>query len=78
MRLRLRTTFARPDEWPIAVSVSIDDKLGQRVVLTDASWREVAMPLPPRGSRRVRRIDVRSDRARDDNHAVQIGEVTLR
>jgi hypothetical protein len=77
MRLRLRTTFDRPGEWPIAVSISIDDELVDRLVLSDPSWRESAVRLPAGGSRRVRRVDVRADRAREDNRAVQLGEVVL-
>jgi hypothetical protein len=77
MRLRLRTTFDRPGEWPIAVSISIDDEPVDRLVLSDPSWRESVVRLPARGSRRVRRVDVRADRAREDNRAVQIGEVIV-
>jgi hypothetical protein len=74
MRLPLRTTFDRPDEWPIAVSITLDDEPADRVVLADAAWNERVIRLPPPGSRRVRRVDIRSDRARDDNHAVRWGE----
>jgi hypothetical protein len=77
VRLRLRTTFDRPGEWPIAVSISIDDEPVDRLVLSDPSWRESVVRLPARGSRRVRRVDVRADRAREDNRAVQLGEVTV-
>jgi hypothetical protein len=77
VRLRLRTTFDRPGEWPIAVSISIDDQPVDRLVLSDPSWRESVVRLPARGSRRVRRIDVRADRAREDNRAVQLGEVIV-
>lgn len=78
VRLRLRTTFDRPGEWPIEVSISIDDQRVERVVLSDASWRDSVIRLPAPGGRRVRRIDVRTDRARDDNRAVQLGEITVR
>jgi hypothetical protein len=77
MHLRLRTTFDRPGEWPIAVSISIDDEPVDRLVLSDPSWRESVVRLPARSSRRVRRVDVRADRARDDNRAVQLGEVSV-
>jgi hypothetical protein len=77
MRLRLRTTFDRPGEWPIAVAISIDDVPVDRLVLSGPAWRESNVRLPARGSRRVRRVDVRADRARDDNRAVQLGEVVL-
>jgi hypothetical protein len=77
MRLPLRTTVDRPDEWPIAVSITLDDEPADRVVLADAAWNERVIRLPPPGSKRVRRVDIRSDRTRDDNHAVQVGEITL-
>jgi hypothetical protein len=77
VRLRLRTTFDRPGEWPIAVSISIDDEPVDRLLLSDPSWRESAFRLPARGSRRVRRVDVRADRARGGNRAVQVGEVIV-
>jgi len=78
IEIPVRTTFERPDDWPIAVSVSIDDRPANRIVLTDAAWRRVVVTMPPRGWRRVRRIDLRMDRTRDDNRAAAIGEVVTR
>jgi hypothetical protein len=78
VRLPLRTTFDRPGEWPIDVSITLDDERVDRVTLSDASWRESVIRLPAPGGRRVRRIDVRADRARDDNRAVQLGEIRIR
>ena len=78
VRLPLRTTFDSPGDWPIAVAVSIDDQPVERILLSTPDWRDVVVRLPPRGSRHLRRIDVRSDRAREDNRAVQIGEITVR
>jgi hypothetical protein len=72
----LRTTFANPAEWPIAVTITIDDRAADRIVLSDDGWRSSTLRLPPGGRRRVRRIDLRADRARDGNRAVQVGEVT--
>lgn len=77
VRIPLRTTFDRAGEWPIAVAISVDDRPAGRLILSDSAWRESVVRLPPPGSRRVRRIDIRADRARDDNHAVQLGEITL-
>ena len=73
----LRTTFDRPGEWPIAVSVTIDDAPVERVVLSDPHWRDCILRLPAPGNRRVRRLDFRTDRTRDDNRAVQLGEITF-
>lgn len=72
LRLRLRTTFDRPDDWPVTVSVTLDDVPVDRLVLSDGAWRESTIRLPPRGSRRVRRVDIRSDRTRPDHRALQL------
>jgi hypothetical protein len=75
LRIPLRTTFDRTGEWPITVSITIDDQPVDRLVLADAGWRESRVRLPAPGSRRVRRVDIRSDRTRDDNRAVQVGHI---
>lgn len=72
LRLRVRTTFEGPTDWPMTVSVTLDDVPVDRLVLSDGAWRESVIRLPPRGSRRVRRVDIRSDRTRDDNRAIQL------
>jgi len=78
IEIPIRTAFERPDDWPITVNVSIDDRPANRVVLTDAAWHRIVLTMPPRGSRKVRRIDLRMDRTRDDNRAAAIGEVVAR
>jgi hypothetical protein len=78
IEIPLRTTFGRSDDWPIAVSVSIDDRSVDRLVLTDQRWRRLVLTMPTGGSRKVRRIDLRMDRTRDDNRAAAIGEIVLR
>jgi hypothetical protein len=78
VELPVRTTFDRADDRAITVSVSIDDRLVDRVVLTDSTWHRILIGLPPRGTRRVRRIDVRTDRTREDNRGAALGEVSLR
>jgi hypothetical protein len=78
IEIPVRTTFERPNDWPIAVSVSIDDRPANRIVLTDGAWRRVVLIMPARASRRVRRIDLRMDRTRDDNRAAAVGEVVTR
>ncbi len=71
----LRTSFDAPDDPPITVSITIDDRPVDRVVLTDPQWRLSTVRLPPKGSRQVRRIDIRVDRTRDDNRGAAVGEV---
>jgi len=73
--LPLSTTFDEKDSRPMMVTVTVDDTLAGRIVLTDAAWRRVRIALPPPGSRKVRRIDVRTSVAREGNHGVRIGEV---
>lgn len=77
VRLRLRTTFDQPGDWPVRVSVTLDDVAVERVVLVDPDWRDIAIRLPPPGGRHVRRIDLRADRTRDGNRAFQLGEVIV-
>ena len=43
---------------PMMVTFTIDDERAGRILLTGPEWQEVALPMPPPGSRRVRRIDV--------------------
>jgi hypothetical protein len=71
------TTFDGPGDAQMMVTFSIDDTRATRVLLTNASWMPVTLQMPPRGSRRVRRIDVRTSVTREGNHGVMIGEVTV-
>jgi hypothetical protein len=72
--LPISTTFDPRDMRPMLVTVTVDDDLAARVVLTDAEWKRVRVVLPPPGGRRVRRVDVRTSVTREDNHGVRIGE----
>jgi hypothetical protein len=76
LSIPLRTTFDTAADAPVTVNVTIDDRAADRIVLTDPAWRISSFRLPARGSRRVRRIDIRVDRTRDDNRGVAIGEIT--
>jgi hypothetical protein len=78
IRIPLRTTFPTSSDGPVTVTLAIDDHLAQRVVLTDDAWHEITLSLPPRGSRRVRRIDIRVDRTSPGNHGVEVAEVQPR
>jgi hypothetical protein len=71
------TTFDLPEDAPMLVTVSVDGDRAARIVLTDASWQRVRIALPPPGSRKVRRIDVRTNVTRDNNRGVRVGEIEL-
>jgi hypothetical protein len=73
----LRTTFDAPGDQPITVSIAIDDRPGDRIVLGDPQWHLSTLRLPPPGGRRVRRIDIRVDRTREDNRGAAVGDVTV-
>lgn len=73
----ISTTFDNGDAPAMLVTVSVDDEIAARVILTDAAWKRVRVPLPPPAGRRVRRVDVRTNVTREDNHGVRIGEVEV-
>ena len=75
IRFPVATTFDAADAKPMVVTVFVDDARAARILLIDDAWHTLTIPLPPRGSRRVRRIDVRTSVVRDDNHGVKVGEV---
>jgi hypothetical protein len=77
VRIPVATTFDAHGSEPMLVTFTIDGTRAGRVLLTDGAWQEVTLPLPPRGSRRVRRIDVRTTVTREDNHGVQLGEAKV-
>ena len=77
VELPVRTTFDSGD-WPITVTVAVDDRMSDRIVLSDGEWHSMLVQLPSGGHRRVRRLDIRLDRTRDDNHGVAVGEIRFR
>ena len=80
VRIPVSTIFdarmPRGDE-PMLVTFTIDDVPAGRVVLTDTSVQQATLTMPAPGSRRVRRIDVRTSLTREGNHGVMIGEVVV-
>ena len=77
IRIPVSTTFGAHGTAPMMVTVFVDDARAGRVLLTDDAWHSVTVPLPPRGSRRVRRIDIRTSVVREDNHGVRVGVVQV-
>jgi hypothetical protein len=77
VRIPISTTFdwREPDGGqPMVVTFTIDGTKAARVLLTDPGWRDVTLTLPRPGSRRVRRVEVRTSVTRADNHGVRIGQ----
>ena len=74
----LRTTFASPSGGAVTVTLSVDDRPGGRLVLTDDSWHAMSLGLPEPGRRRLRRIDIRVDRTGPGNRGVEVRDVRLR
>jgi hypothetical protein len=77
VRIPIATTFPDADAPPMVVTFFVDDVRAARVLLTDEAFKEVAIPMPARGWRRLRRIDVRTSVTREDNHGVKVGEVQV-
>jgi len=77
VRIPVATTFDARDARPMMVTAFVDDARAARVLLSNEAWQTLAFEMPPRGSRRVRRIDIRTSVVRDDNHGVKMGEPQL-
>jgi hypothetical protein len=75
IRIPLATTFDARGNAPMVVTACVDDALAGRVLLSDEAWQALTLALPPRGSRRVRRIDLRTSVVREDNHGVKVGAI---
>jgi hypothetical protein len=71
------TTFQPGDSEPMVVTFSVDGTRAARLLLTTAEWQQVTLPMPPRRSRHVRRVDVHTSPTREGNHGVQLGEVKV-
>lgn len=77
VRIPVATTFDGRADAAMVVSAFVDDVRAARVLLWDGSWQTLSIDLPPPGSRRVRRIEIRTSVVRDDNHGVKVGEPQL-
>jgi hypothetical protein len=79
VEIPMRTTFDETNAWSVTVTVTVtlDDRPVDRIVLTDPAWRHSRFRLPPPGGRRARRIDIRVDRVRDKNYGVALGEIRI-
>lgn len=75
--LPLRSLKESDADWAITAMVTIDDRVADRLTFRDQEWHELSLRLPPRGNRRVRRIDIKLDRVRSRLRGVQLGEVQI-
>jgi hypothetical protein len=75
VRVPLRVPV-QPGDWPVIVSVALDGRPVDRLSIATDDWRASRLRLPPRGSRRFRRIDIHVDRTQGDR-GVQVGEVQV-
>jgi hypothetical protein len=77
VRIPVATTFDARGDTPMVVSVFVDDVRSARLLLTNEAWHDVSVALPPTGSRRVRRIDIRTSVVREGNYGVKVGEAQV-
>lgn len=72
-----RTSFNDASDPSVRVSIAIDDRPVDELVLRDGQWQAREIRLPPPGRRQLRRIDIRVDRLRPGMRGAQIGEVVV-
>jgi hypothetical protein len=65
------------DGWSVVVTISIDDRVADRVSLTTNTWHMSQVHLPAPGSRHLRRIDIHVDRTLDGSRGAQVGEIVI-
>ena len=70
--LTMRAVRDTPGDWPIIATVTIDDRPAQQVEFDDEAWRVLKLVLPRRGSRAVRRIDIKLNRLRGHQRGLQL------
>lgn len=76
LTIPLRTTFG-PNDPPIIVTMSIDDRPSDRMTLTDDRWHTMSTRITGATSRRLRRIDLRAGVVREGNRSVQVADAEL-
>jgi hypothetical protein len=78
IEIPVRASVSTSSDAPVTVTLTIDDRRADQLVLNDEQWHRMKVGLPPRGTRRVRRIDMRVNRTTVGNRGVQVGEVQVR
>ena len=75
--LTIRALNDTPTDWPINVTLSVDNRPARLLPLPDEAWHTVTIDLPPSGSRDARRIDIHLDRMRKQQRGVQLRAAVL-
>lgn len=75
--LAVSAPFDSPSDWPITATFFVDDKPADRLVLDDDGWHTLTIRLGQPATRRVRRIDIRTDRTRSGNRGLLVSEPQL-
>jgi hypothetical protein len=75
--LPLRSLKETPQDWPVTVTVTIDDRIADRVTFRDEEWHELSVRLPDPATRHVRRVDLTVDRVRSRLRGIQAGTVEV-
>jgi hypothetical protein len=78
IEITLAAAFDLAKDRAVVATITIDGQPAQRVELSDGNWRTLEISLPPPGSRRARRVDIRVDRTRRDGLAFKLGEIRSR
>ena len=73
--LPLRSLKQFAEDWPITAVVLVDDRPAAQVTFQHEEWHPLHVRLPPPGSRRARRIDIKLDRLREHGRGIELGEV---
>ena len=80
VRIPVATSFDAREpggDRPMMVAFTIDDVRAARTLLDDTRVHGVVLEMPPPGSRRVRRIDLRTSVTREGNRGVKVGVVSM-
>lgn len=77
LEIPIRTTFEAAEDPPVLITISIDDRPADAIILRNEQWQTRKLRMPPPASRGLRRVDIRVDRLRAGNYGAQIGEVVV-
>jgi len=73
----LRSVNETPQDWPVTATITIDDRVVDRVTFRDEDWHELSIRLPGNATRHVRRVDITVDRVRSRVRGIQAATVEV-